>query len=161
MFSKFEKTAFPPTEKPMMVWDGECGFCKYWITNWKLKTEDRIDYKTFPEVREHFADIPLNEFKKASRLIEPNGSVFSGLDSAFRSFIYFEKENSRWHLWYSKYNWLASLSDHIYNFIAKHRGIAFILTKIFFGKNPESIKPYWFLELLFIISRIYLLGKYL
>ncbi len=138
MFSKIKKTAFPPIEKPMMVWDGECGFCKYWITNWKSKTEDRIDFKTFQEVADRFEDIHLKEFKKASRLIEPNGSVFSGPDSAFRSFTYFEKQNSRWHRWYSNYKWFASLSDTIYNFIAKHRGFAFTLTKIFFGKNPQS-----------------------
>ncbi len=161
MFSKFEKTAYPPNEKPMMVWDGECGFCNYWITRWKSKTEDRIDYQTFQQVAENYKDIPLKEFKKASRLIETDGSVFSGPDSAYRSFTYFEKEDSRWHLWYSKYKWFTYLSDHTYNYIAKHRGFFFFLTKIFFGKDPESIKPYWFLELLFIFSSFYLLLKYL
>ena len=161
MFSKIEKTAFPPIEKPMMVWDGECGFCNYWITRWKSKTEDRINYKSFQEVAEYFGDIPLKEFKKASRLIETDGSVFSGPDSAFRSFTYFENEDFRWHRWYSKYKWFTFLSDHSYNFIAKHRSFMFTLTKIFFGKNPEAIKPYWFLILLFLFSIIYLLLKYL
>ena len=87
MFTKFYRTNYPPTEKPMMVWDGECGFCKYWVTRWKMYTGDRITYKTYQEVASQFKDIPLKEFKKASRLIEPNGSVYSGPDSAYRSFV--------------------------------------------------------------------------
>ena len=140
---------------------GECGLCNYWITRWKTKNDDRIDYQTIKQVAENYNDIPLTEFKKASRLIETDGSVFSAPDSAYRSFTYFEKEASRWHLWYSKYKWFTYLSDQTYNYIAKHRGFFFFLTKIFFGKEPESIKPYWFLELLFIFSSLYLLLKYL
>lgn len=145
----------------MMAWDGACGFCNYWITRWKSKTGDRINYKTFQEIAGQFKDIPLKEFKKASRLIEPNGSVFSGPDSAYRSFTYFEKEDSRWHHWYVKYVWFVFLSDHLYNFTAKHRGFMFVLTKLFFGKDPESLKPYWFLLLIFIFSGFYLFLKYL
>lgn len=161
MFSKIERTEFPPPERPMMVWDGKCGFCNYWIRRWKSKTGDRINYKTFQEIAGHFKDIPLKEFKKASRLIEPNGLVYSGPDSAFRSFTYFENTDYRWHRWYSEYKWFATLSNHGYNFIAKHRGCMFTITKIFFGKNPESLKPFWFLELIFISWFFYLLLNYL
>ncbi|MDN3725462.1 DCC1-like thiol-disulfide oxidoreductase family protein [Aequorivita sp. SDUM287046] len=161
MFSKIQRTAFPPLEKPMMVWDGECGFCKYWITHWKSKTADRLDYRTYQEVAGNFPDIPLKEFKKASRLIELDGTVYSGPDSAYKSFTYFKTEDFRWHRWYSKDNWFTWLSDRGYNFIAKHRSFMFPLSKIFFGKNPEAMKPYWFLELLFLFSIFYLLLKYL
>lgn len=161
MFLKIERTHFPPLEKPVMVWDGECGFCKYWITNWKQKTKDKIKYRTFQEVANDFTDIPLKEFQKASRLIEMDGSVYSGPDSAYRSFTYFEKENSIWHKWYSKHKWFAALSDHTYIFIAKHRNLMFKLTKFLFGNDPESIKPYWFLILLFTFTILFLLLKYL
>lgn len=161
MFTKIKQTEFPPKEKPMMVWDGECGFCKYWITNWKSKTDGRIDYRTFQEVAERYKDIPLKEFKKASRLIEPDGSVFSGPDSAYRSFHYIKNTSSPWHRWYSHYKIFNSLSDHTYNFIAKNRSSMFKLTKIFFGKNPEVLKPYWFLLLLTIFTAAYLLVRFL
>jgi len=154
MFSKIEKTAFPPSEKPVMVWDGNCGFCHYWITRWKSKTGDRINYKAFQEAADQFQDIPLKEFKKASRLIEPNGLVYSGPDSAYRSFTYFEDEASRWHTWYIKSAWFTFLSDHAYNFIAKNRNTMFVITKICFGKDPTAIKPYWFIILFFIFTLI-------
>lgn len=161
MFAKIKETAFPPKEKPMMVWDGECGFCKYWITNWKAKTDDRIEYRTFQKVAQQFKDIPLKEFKKASRLIEPDGSIYSGPDSAYRSFLYFRKDNSPWHRWYSKYKTFHFLSNHAYNFIAKNRSFMFSLTKLFFGKNPEKIKPFWLLLFLMLCIIAYLLLKFL
>ncbi len=145
----------------MMVWDGECGFCKYWITRWKSKTADRIDYKTFQQVAVNYKDIPLKEFKKASRLIETEGDIYSGPDSAFRIFIYFEEKDTRWHRWYTQYNWFTGLSDHTYNFIAKNRGFMFTLSKICFGKNPETLKPYWILWLLLLLTSIYFLVKLL
>lgn len=161
MFSKIEKTAFPPLEKPVMVWDGNCGFCNYWITRWKSKTGDRIHYKTFQEVSKNYPDIPLKEFKKASRLIEMDGQIYSGPNSAYRSFLYFNKPNEKWHWWYSESGWFTYLSDHTYNFIAKHRSIMFTLTKILFGKNPNVLKPYWFFIILSIVLVIYLLSKFL
>ncbi|MCG2418542.1 DUF393 domain-containing protein [Aequorivita sp. F47161] len=161
MFSKIAKTAYPPSKTAMMVWDGKCGFCKFWITNWQSKTNKKLIYKTYQEVSELYPDIPLKEFKKASRLIETNGEIFSGPNSAYRSFLYFEKPNYKWHRWYSNYKWFQLLSDKAYNFIAKHRGFMFNITKIFFGKNPCALKPYWFLILIFGFSIIYLLTTYL
>lgn len=161
MFSKIKQTAFPPATKPIMVWDGECSFCKFWITNWKSKTDERIDYRTLLEVAGQFEDIPLKEFKKASRLIEPNGSVYSGPDSAYRSFLYSNNNNFSWHKWYSGNNIFTFLSDHTYNFIAKNRSFMFALTKLFFGKNPESLKPYWLILILMVCIIVYLLLKFL
>ena len=161
MFAKIQQTAYPPTFKPMMVWDGECGFCKYWVTNWKSKTGDRIDYRTFQEVSEQFKDIPLKEFKKASRLIELDGTVYSGPDSAFRTFEYFENPSHSFHHCYSNYKSFNLICDHAYNFIAKNRKFIFRLTKIFFGNDPEKIKPYWLLILLIVFAAIYFLLKFL
>ncbi len=152
MFTKFYRTNYPPTEKPMMVWDGECGFCKYWVTRWKMYTGDRITYKTYQEVASQFKDIPLKEFKKASRLIEPNGSVYSGPDSAYRSFAYSEEKHWPWHDWYERFPVFTKLSDHSYNFIAKHRSFFYKLTVFCFGKDPKNSQPYWLYYILLILA---------
>ncbi|MBT0607349.1 thiol-disulfide oxidoreductase DCC family protein [Aequorivita echinoideorum] len=154
MFGKIERTNFPP-QNPTMVWDGECGFCKYWIIHWKSKTEDRVTYITFQEIAAYFEDIPLKKFKKASRLIEPSGKIYSGPDSAYRSFTYFKNPKHFLHNLYHKQNWFTWLSDHTYNFIAKHRPIMFTMSKILFGKDPLQMKPYWFLILLFLAALLY------
>ncbi|PVW16209.1 thiol-disulfide oxidoreductase DCC family protein [Marixanthomonas spongiae] len=156
MFRKFKKTKYPPSHKPVLVWDGECGFCKYWVIRWKSLTSGNIVYKTYQEVASQFQDIPIKEFKKASRLIETDGCVYSGPDSAYRSYTYTNK-TWPWHNWYTRYNWFATLSDHGYNYIAKHRPFFFDLTKLCFGSDPKHLKPYWLLYLLAVFAAFYFL----
>jgi len=160
MFQKFTKTNYPPIHKPVLVWDGECGFCKYWVTRWKSLTDNKVDYKTYQEVASQFQDIPLKEFKKASRLIETDGHIYSGPDSAYRSYTYTTK-NLPWHTWYSKHPIFTKLSDHGYNFTAKHRSFFFSLTKLFFGKNPERLQPYWLCYALILLAVFYVLLRFL
>jgi len=143
MFAKIAKTQNPP-KQPLFIWDGECGFCKYWIIVWKSKTVN-LTYDTFQEAAGEFEDIPLKEFKKASRLIESDGAVFSGPDSAYRTLWYFAKPQKYWHRWYQQSDLFRWISDHGYNTIAKNRPIMMKLTLAFWGKNPLKRKPFWLL----------------
>lgn len=145
MFSRIQKTYNPP-KQPLFIWDGECGFCKYWILVWKSKTEG-LTYQTLQDTAGDFPEIPLKEFKKASRLIEKDGSVFSGPDSAFRTFYYFHEPKKHWHRWYQKSGIFRSICDHSYNWMAKNRPLMMKLTLVFWGKNPVNRKPYWTLWL--------------
>jgi predicted DCC family thiol-disulfide oxidoreductase YuxK len=151
MFQEINKTAYPPTH-PILVWDGECKFCKWWKTRWELKTKNQLDFKTYQEVASQFQDIPLKEFKKASRLIETDGAVYSGPDSAYRSL--YISGNKKWHHWYSKNSWFEKLSDLGYNHIAKNRNFYYKATVILFGKDPVKPKLYWFYYLLLLILLI-------
>lgn len=145
---------------PVLVWDGECGFCKYWVTRWKHLTRGKIQFSTYQEVAAQFPDIPLKEFKKASRLIEPDGVVYSGPDSAYRSYTY-AQQSLPWHRWYVSYPLFRWLSDHGYNHIAKHRPLYFTLTKACFGNDPVHLKPYWVLYIVGILGVFYGMGQIL
>lgn len=144
MFEKIEYTKYPPS-KNILIWDGDCGFCKYWKTRWEAKTRDKIHFKTYQEFASQFPDIPLKEFKKASRLIETDGKIYSGPDSAYRSLWHSGKEI--WHNLYQSRSWFRYLSDHSYNHIAKNRSLYFKITKLCFGKEPLKMKPYWLIYL--------------
>ena len=152
MFGKFYKTEYPPAKKPILVWDGECGFCHYWVIRFQKITGTKINYKTYQEIASQFKDIPLKEFKKASRLIETDGRVYSGPDSAYRTLAYSEKKLV-WHRWYANKKWFTWLSDQGYNHIAKNRSFYFKITKLCFGADPEKFKPYW----LFYIFIVFLI----
>ena len=157
MFQKIKKTKFPPDTKPIFMWDGTCGFCKYWVTRWKLKTKDTIAYKTYQEAHKAFPDIPLKEFKKASRLIEPDGSVYSGPDSAYRCYTYSDSLKINMHKWYTNSRSFQHLSDHGYNFIAKNRPFMFKLTKLLLGSDPTHFKPYWLYYIITIILLVFII----
>lgn len=142
MFKEIDHISNPP-ERAVLVWDGQCGFCKYWVTVWKHNTNDKVAYRPFQEVSDDYPDIPLKEFKKASRLIESDGKVYSGPDSAFRSFLYFKKPITFPHLWYHRYAIFNRWCNHAYNWVAKNRPFMFKLTKLMWGSDPTNRKPFW------------------
>lgn len=152
MFKKIQHTNYPPP-KPLLVWDGDCGFCKYWKTRWQLKTGNKITFKTYQEVAKNFPDIPLKEFKKSSKLIEPDGKIYNGPDSAYKSIYY--SGTQIWHNWYKKNKIFQKLSDHGYNHIAKNRSFYFKVTRFLFGSNPSAIKHYWLLYFIIITAFLY------
>lgn len=161
MFSTIAFTRYPPSVKPILIWDGECGFCKYWVTRWQQKTGDSVIYKTYQEAGSQFPDIPIKEFKKASRLIEPDGRVYSGPDSAYRSLSYTSNTLFPWHIWYVSNRFFQKLSDAGYTFISRRRPFFFTLTKLFFGKDPTQMKPFWALYLIVILALLYVLLYFL
>lgn len=139
----------------ILVWDGQCGFCKYWKTRWEARTEGKIDFATYQEVAENFPDIPLKEFKKASRLIETDGQIYAGPDSAYRSI--YHTGNKFWHELYQNSSLFRSLSDHGYNHIAKNRSFYFKITKLLLGSDPLNSRPYWLIYLVLFLLLIILL----
>ena len=151
MFKKINKTAFPP-EKSVLIWDGDCTFCKFWKTRWELKTHNVIDFAPYQDIAKRFKDIPLKEFKKASRLIEKDGQVYSGPDSAYRSI--YHSGTTFWHQLYTNQKWFRTLSDHGYNHIAKNRSFYYKVTIALFGSNPKKIKHWWILYCIVILSVI-------
>ena len=105
------------------VYDGECDFCRRWVGRLRKSTADRITYAPYQEVAQKFPDIPYREFEKAAMLIEPDGSVYSGSAGVFRLLSYrgvFAR--SLW-LIYRKLPGFAFLSEVLYRFAARHRGI--------------------------------------
>lgn len=148
MFGKIEYTQNPPS-RHILIWDGDCGFCKFWKTRWQEKIKGKVEFKTFQDYAQNFPDIPVKEFKKASRLIETDAKVYSGPDSAYRCL--WHSGNKLWHQLYASNSIFRSFSDHGYNHIAKNRSLYFKLTKLLFGKDPLKLKHYWLVYLILLI----------
>ena len=47
---------------PTLVYDGECGICRYWVTYWQDLTEDRVAYRAYQEAAADFPAIPPAAF---------------------------------------------------------------------------------------------------
>ncbi len=137
-----------------MVWDGHCGFCRYWTTRWKKITKDKVEYRPFQDTAADFGDIDVKHFKQASRLIETDGRVYSGPRSAYRTFTY----GSKWAFldnWYQNKKWFQKLSDKAYTWVAKNRNFMFKLTKALYGSDPESIRPFWVIYVCIALYLVY------
>lgn len=154
MFRKIKETHYPPSS-PTFIWDGTCGFCRYWKEHIELLTPSSIHYKPYQDVADRFSYIPLKEFKKASRLIETNGKIYSGPNSIYR--LYWWAGRKKFFEYYEKYPIFQRISDHIYNHIAKHRSIYFRFTHLLLGKNPKKFHHYWILYILILFTLIFAL----
>jgi predicted DCC family thiol-disulfide oxidoreductase YuxK len=115
------KVAAPPP-KPLMIYDGYCNFCKYWIGRWQRLTGDAVDYlpSQNPQIAKRFPEIPREEFQKSVQLVEPDGNVFSGAHAVFLSLA--KNPKWRWPLrWYKNSHAFANLAEWVYRFVARHR----------------------------------------
>lgn len=136
-----------------MVYDGDCGFCKYWLVKWKKVSEPYIDFEPYQKASRQFKDITEDEFKKAVQLILTSGKVYSGAAAAYYTY----KINGSFPLLfriYEKNSFFRWLSDSVYSIIAKNRNAAYKLTRIVFGADPEKSSKYrigFFLLILILI----------
>lgn len=119
--------------KPILVYDDDCEFCRYWITQWQHITQDRIDYAPYQEVAHQFNEIPLSAFQSSVQLILENDEVFSGAEAVLRAL------DNRFFLWcYYKIPLFATLSEVIYRIVAQHRQFFSAMTRWFYGTHAEK-----------------------
>lgn len=119
--------------KPILVYDNDCEFCRYWITQWQHITRDRIDYAPYQEVAHQFNEIQLSAFQSSVQLILENGEVFSGAEAVLRAL------DNRFFLWcYYKIPLFATLSEVIYRIVAQHRQFFSAMTRWFYGTHTEK-----------------------
>ncbi|HZS52212.1 MAG TPA: lipase maturation factor family protein [Bryobacterales bacterium] len=122
--------------KPLLVFDGNCGFCRLWIDRWKHLTADRVDYAPFQEAAGRFPNIPLEQFRSAVQLIEPSGAVTSGAQAVFRLLAY--GQGKRWLNWlYDHAPGFAPVSEACYRFVAQHRPLLYRLSRLLWGSQFE------------------------
>src|SRR6184192_2533097 len=136
-----QRVANPPT-KPLLIWDGECHFCKLWIERWREITAGKVDYATYQEVADRFPEIPRDEFRRAMAFIEPDGEAFLAAEAVYRSLGY--RSSRRWLAWsYYHVPGFAAISETAYKFIARHRGLGSTFTRLLWGKDVRPPTYFW------------------
>jgi lipase maturation factor 1 len=131
-----KRVANPPP-KPLMVFDGECLFCRRWIERWRASTGDAVDYAPSQEVAARFPEFSSDEFRGAVQLIETDGSVYSGAEAVFRSR---GGKALRWA--YGNVPGLAAVTEFGYRIVARNRSAASAVTRLLWGGDVR--RPSYF-----------------
>ena len=135
------RVSHPPT-KPLLMWDGECAFCRLWIERWREITAGKADYATYQEAAHRFPEIPAEQFKRAMALIEPDGETFFAAEAVYRSLRY--RPSRRWMAWsYDRVPGFAAISEIAYRFIAGHRGLGSTFTRLLWGNDVRPPTYFW------------------
>jgi predicted DCC family thiol-disulfide oxidoreductase YuxK len=117
---------------PTLVFDGDCGICRYWVSYWRELTEERVDYRPYQAAAADFPQIPPDAFQRAIQLIEPDGRVYSGAAATFRV-LRQAPGRAAWWWCYAHLPGFAALSEWAYTFVARRRGLLNGLTKFLWG----------------------------
>ncbi len=150
------RVANPPT-KPVLIWDGECHFCRRWIERWKEMTGADLDYETSQNLGDRFPEIPREEFEQSVILVEPDGAVQRGAAAVLRSLRC--RSSKRWLAWsYEHVPGFAALAEGFYQLIAANRRPASRVTSLLWGKDVRPPTYFaarrWFLRVLGLIFLI-------
>jgi predicted DCC family thiol-disulfide oxidoreductase YuxK len=143
---------------PLVIFDGQCGFCRIWIEYWKALTDGGVAYAASQEVGSLYPQIPAKNFSESVQLVLPGGEVFSGAGAVFMTLTY--APGMFWLLWaYDHFPGFAPLSEAAYRLIARHRTFFYHVTRLTFGKTVLPLKfaqvEWLFLRLL---AAIYLIA---
>ena len=131
-----------PPSLPLVIYDADCDFCRFWIARWRNTTGERVDYISSQEVGERYPEIPHEHYQNAVQLVNPDGEVFCGAEAVFRAFSYSGRR--RWALGlYRCLPGFAPITEWFYGFIARHRRFFSAVTRRCWGKHPA--RPTFFL----------------
>ncbi len=147
----------PPLNVPLLVFDGDCTFCRTWIGYWRQLTGDAIAYAPYQEVAERFPQVPREKFQRAVQLILPDGEVLSAAHAVFRSLA--AVPGYAWLLWaYQHIPGFAWVAEFGYLRVAAKRSFCYHATVWLWGRHPEpatyAIALRWFFRSLGLIYLI-------
>src|SRR5688572_13661575 len=125
-------------QRPTLIWDGDCSFCRRWILRWRNLTGDAIDYEPSQRVAEKLPQIPREEFGRAVFFAEPGGRVTRGAEAVFRSLA--AAGQKRFLLWSYEheppFRWVANF---LYGVIAGNRDLIDKIDRLIIGTETRPI----------------------
>jgi predicted DCC family thiol-disulfide oxidoreductase YuxK len=119
--------------RPLMLYDGDCGFCLRWIARWQHITADKVEYESFQSAASRFPEIPREHFERAVHLIDVDGSSSHGAEAVFGALAH---GGRRWPLaLYRHIPGVAPVSEALYRVVARHRDGANRITTWLWGRH--------------------------
>ncbi|HKZ95918.1 MAG TPA: lipase maturation factor family protein [Hyphomicrobiaceae bacterium] len=121
---------------PTLVYDGDCGICRYWVSYWQRQTNDNVVYRPYQEAAADFPGIPVDDFRHAIKLVEPGGKIYSGAAATYRVLRFVPGRGVWWWL-YERVPGFAPASERAYAFFARRRELLARLTRLMWGPALE------------------------
>ena len=140
--------------QPLLIYDGDCGFCVYWARYWRKLTRGHVEYLPYQEVAARYPDIPQAEFQRAVQCLAPDGRRASAAEASFLTLSHAPGKGF-WLALYKHVPGFASVAEWAYAFTASHRPAFFRISLLLWGRNHEppryDLVSFLFLRLLGLI----------
>src|ERR1700739_4746736 len=83
-------------DRPLVLFDGQCGFCRSWVEDRRATTRGKVDFAPAQEESSSFSQLTEKDWKRSMQLLTPEGAVYDGAEAVFRTLAYVPKH--RWML---------------------------------------------------------------
>lgn len=115
---------------PVLIYDGDCSFCKYWVGRWKRRTAGKVNYVPFQEVPDNFYGISRAQFQRSVWLITADGRQLRAAAAVFE--LLHMAGTSTWNRLYHRVPLADKVFELGYRLVASNRNLFYKLTKFFF-----------------------------
>lgn len=75
----------PELDRPVLVWDGDCGFCKRSVRHLGAELGARVRYVSYQSFLPYFPRLRREDFERSVHFIEPDGGVYRGAEAIFKA----------------------------------------------------------------------------
>ena len=130
------QTTKPVRPQPLLIYDGDCGFCIYWARYWQRLTGDRVTYAPYQEVAAQYPEIPVAAFQRAVQYVAPDGRIASGAEAAFLTLSHASGKRF-WLTLYRHIPGFAAVAELMYSFVASHRSAFYRPSQWLWGRDYE------------------------
>jgi predicted DCC family thiol-disulfide oxidoreductase YuxK len=142
------------TPRPLLIYDGECGFCGFWARYWQRLTGDAVRYEPYQQVGGEFPQIAPEDFRRAVQYIAPDGRIAAAAEASFLTLSH--APGKAFWLWlYRHVPGFAWVAERAYAFTAAHRPAGYVVSRLLWGADyspPRYKRIIWlYLRLLGLI----------
>ena len=148
--------SLPPgtVRRPLLIYDGECGFCRYWARYWQQLTGEQVDFRPYQAVAARYPQITPAEFQRAVQYIAADGQRASAAEASLLTLSH-ARGKGFWLALYRRVPGFAAVAERAYAFTAAHRPGFYRLSLLLWGHDYEppryDLVRFLFLRLLGLI----------
>ena len=111
-----------PPPRPILLFDGDCGFCRRWVSRWREATGGHVGWIPFqdPRVGEQFPELTPERCARAVQFIAADGEVSEGAAAVFEA-LAFRPHGHLARAAFRRVPGLAAMSERVYRWVANRR----------------------------------------
>ncbi|NMO19597.1 DUF393 domain-containing protein [Pyxidicoccus fallax] len=119
--------------RPLVLFDGDCGFCRRWVARWQLSTEGRVRFEPGGWWHRLRYGIRAKDMRRAMQLVEPSGRVSQGAEAVFRALSWSPHRGTRVAARLGLLPGVLHVARGVYAVVARNRRTASRVDRWLFG----------------------------
>ena len=144
--------------KPVLIYDDDCEFCRLWVSRCSPFTQDAVTYQPSQDVAENYPQISPQQFESSVYFVASDGGFCSGAQAVFKTLAY--APNGKWFLKaYENIPGFALVSEWGYRKVAENRKFFSAVARLVWEGSTQI--PTWLLTrkvFLFLLGLVFLLA---